>query len=56
MDYSEAHKVRFNTHILVGEDDDLWVSTRQRMDGEGEEITWVVFNREFLRKYFPDDI
>ncbi|XP_058757403.1 uncharacterized protein LOC131630660 [Vicia villosa] len=32
------------------------VGTRQRLGAIGEVITWVVFTREFLRKYFPEDV
>lgn len=56
MNCSEEQKVRFGTHMLVGEADDWWVSARNVLEGLGEEITWVVFSREFLRKYFPEDV
>ncbi|XP_058745996.1 uncharacterized protein LOC131618857 [Vicia villosa] len=32
------------------------LETRQRLEVAGEEITWVVFRREFLRKYYPEDV
>ncbi|XP_058756089.1 uncharacterized protein LOC131629318 [Vicia villosa] len=32
------------------------LETRQRLEANGEEITWVVFHREFLRKYFLEDV
>ena len=56
MDCSEARKVRFGTHMLVKEADDWWVETRHRLTATGEAITWAVFSREFLRKYFPEDV
>ena len=56
MDCSEARKVRFGTHMLVKEADDWWVETRRRLTAAGEAITWAVFSREFLRKYFPEDV
>ncbi|XP_058776259.1 uncharacterized protein LOC131650569 [Vicia villosa] len=31
-----------------------WLETRQRLEAAGEEITWDVFRREFLRKYYPE--
>ena len=56
MDYPEAQKVRLGTHMLAEEADDWWISTRQLLRATGEVITWVVFSREFLRKYFPEDV
>ena len=56
MECSEAQKVHFRTHMLVKEADDWWVETRHRLMAAGEVITWVVFSREFLRKYFPEDV
>ncbi|XP_058756896.1 uncharacterized protein LOC131630121 [Vicia villosa] len=56
MDCSDAQKVRFGTHMLAGETDDWWVATRQRLEGIGEAITWVVFHREFLVKYYLEDV
>ncbi|XP_058754430.1 uncharacterized protein LOC131627607 [Vicia villosa] len=42
------------THDLE-EADDWWVTTRAELDA-GITITWAIFKREFLRKYFPEDI
>ncbi|XP_058741098.1 uncharacterized protein LOC131613447 [Vicia villosa] len=42
--------------MLAVEADDWWLETRQRLEVAGEEITWVVFRREFLRKYCPEDV
>ncbi|XP_058775866.1 uncharacterized protein LOC131650153 [Vicia villosa] len=41
---------------MAGKVEDWWVGTRQRLETIGEVITWVVFTREFLRKYFPEDV
>ncbi|XP_058745873.1 uncharacterized protein LOC131618723 [Vicia villosa] len=30
--------------------------THQRLEVAGEEVTWIVFRREFLRKYYPEDV
>ena len=49
-------KVRYGTHMLAMEADDWWVGTRPRLEAAGEVITWDVFVREFLRKYFPEDV
>ena len=56
MDYSDAQKARFGTHMLARETDDWWVATRQRLEGTGEAITWVVFHREFLTRCYQEDV
>ncbi|XP_058721834.1 uncharacterized protein LOC131593372 [Vicia villosa] len=56
MDCTQAQKVRYGTHMLAVEADDWWLETRQRLEVAGEEITWIVFRREFLRKYYPEDV
>ena len=43
-------------HQLSEEADDWWVGTRQRLTLAGEVITWVVFSREFLGKYFLEHV
>ena len=48
--------VRFGTHMLAEEADDWWVSTQPILQNEGAVITWAVFRREFLRRYFPEDV
>ncbi|XP_058784063.1 uncharacterized protein LOC131658826 [Vicia villosa] len=56
MDCTQAQKVRYGTHMLAVEADDWWLATRQRLEAAGEEITWDVFRREFLRKYYPESV
>lgn len=56
MNCSEEQKVHFGTHMFAGEADDCWVSARRVLEGTGDEITWVVFCRKFLRNYFPEDL
>lgn len=56
MDCTETQKVHFGTHMLASEADDQWVSTLQWLNVANEEIAWTFFTREFLRKYFPEDI
>ncbi|XP_058766034.1 uncharacterized protein LOC131639567 [Vicia villosa] len=56
MDFTIDQKVWYGTHMLAVEADDWWLETRQRLEANGDEITWVVFRREFLRKYFPEDV
>ena len=56
MDCNEELKVRLGTHMLREEADDWWISTRYVWEATGEVVTWALFKREFLRKYFPEDV
>ncbi|XP_058783569.1 uncharacterized protein LOC131658274 [Vicia villosa] len=56
MDCTPAQKVRYGTHILAKEADDWWLEMLARLEFSGEEVTWNVFRREFLRKYYPEDV
>lgn len=56
MDCTLVQKIHYGTHKLSDEADDWWVDTRLRLETAGEEITWEVFRREFLRKYYPEDV
>ncbi|XP_058733536.1 uncharacterized protein LOC131605162 [Vicia villosa] len=56
LDCSAKQKVWYGTHMLAKEAKDWWLSIRQRLEAAGEVITWVFFNREFLRKYFLEDV
>src|SRR3954471_5345283 len=56
MDFTPGQKVRYGTHMLAVEANDWWLETRQRLEVTGEEVTWAVFRREFLRKYFLEDV
>ncbi|XP_058784805.1 uncharacterized protein LOC131659664 [Vicia villosa] len=56
IDCTPDQKVRYETHMLVVEADVWCLETRQRLEVVGEEIIWVVFHREFLRKYFSEDV
>src|SRR3954463_751465 len=56
MDCTPTQKVRYGTHMLAKEADDWWLETRRRLEAHGEEITWIAFRMEFLRKYFPEDV
>ena len=56
MDCTPVQKVRYGTHMLAVEANDWWLETCQRLEAAGEDVTWVVFRREFLRKYFPEDV
>ncbi|XP_058784235.1 uncharacterized protein LOC131659007 [Vicia villosa] len=56
MDCTQSQKIRYGTHMMAVEVDDWWLETRQRLEVAGEEITWVMFRREFMRKYYPEDV
>ena len=56
MQCTDAQMVRFGTHMLAEEADDWWVSTQPILQAEGAVITWAVFRREFLRRYFLEDV
>ncbi|XP_050881245.1 uncharacterized protein LOC127084776 isoform X1 [Lathyrus oleraceus] len=56
MDCTPAQKVRYGTHMLAVEADDWWLETHERLTVAGEVITWDVFRREFMRKYYPEDV
>ncbi|XP_050877262.1 uncharacterized protein LOC127081016 [Lathyrus oleraceus] len=56
MACTEAQKVQFGTHMLSGEAEDWWDNTRQILEAIGTKITWVVFRKEFLENYFPEDV
>ncbi|XP_058754808.1 uncharacterized protein LOC131627970 [Vicia villosa] len=56
MDCTPAQKVRYGTHMLAKEADDWWLETLARLEFSGEEVTWNVFRRELLRKYYPEDV
>ncbi|XP_050889718.1 uncharacterized protein LOC127095006 [Lathyrus oleraceus] len=56
MDCYEADKVQFGTHMLAKKADDWWINTRQVLGATFKVVTWVVFHRIFLRKYFPKDV
>ena len=56
MQCTEAQMVHFGTHMLADEADDWWVNTRTLLENGGERVTWAVFMREFLNRYFPKDV
>src|SRR4030067_482198 len=56
MQCSEAQIVRFGTHMLAEEADDWWVSVQPILENGGEVVTWAVFRREILNRYFPEDV
>ncbi|XP_058745908.1 uncharacterized protein LOC131618762 [Vicia villosa] len=56
MDCTPDQKVRYGTHMLAVEVDDWWLETRRRLEASGEEISWVVLRKKFLRKYFLEDV
>jgi len=55
MQCSEVQKVHFGTHLLAEEADDWLVSLLPILEQDGVVVTWAVFRREFLDRYFPED-
>ncbi|RHN40786.1 putative nucleotidyltransferase, Ribonuclease H [Medicago truncatula] len=56
MQCTEVQKVRFGTHQLAEEADDWWVSLLPTLEQDGAAVTWAVFRRDFLSRYFPEDV
>jgi len=56
MQCTEVQKVRFGTHMLDEEADDWWISLLPILEQDGVEVTWAVFRRDFLDRYFPEDV
>ena len=56
IDCAEDLKVRYGTYMLAEEVDNWWVATRIEMEQDGTVLNWAVFRRDFLRRYFPEDI
>src|SRR4051812_30607938 len=56
IDCAENLKVRYVTHMLSEEADDRWLATRAELHASGITVTWAIFKREFLRRYFPEDV
>ena len=52
----ERQKVAYGAYILVEEAEYWWENTRQCLEAEGQDVTWDVFKRVFLEKYFPEDV
>jgi len=42
--------------MLAEEADDSWVSTQPILKNGGGVVTWAMFRREFLNRYFPEDV
>ena len=53
---SDGKKVAFGTYTLVEEVEYWWENTHQCIEVEGQDVTWDVFKRVFLEKYFPEDV
>jgi len=41
---------------MAEEADDWWVSVLPILENGGGVVTWVVFRREFLNRYFSEDV
>jgi len=56
MQCTDIQMVRFVTHMLAEEADDWWVSVQPVLENGGVAVTWAVFRRELLNRYFPKDV
>jgi len=56
MQWNEIQRVRFGTHMFVEEADDWWVCILPTREHGGGVVTWAMFRREFLDRYFPEDV
>jgi hypothetical protein len=54
MQCTEDQKVCFGTNMLAEEVDDWWVSLLPILEQDGAVVTWAVFRREFLNRYFSE--
>ncbi|MCI59185.1 hypothetical protein A2U01_0080440, partial [Trifolium medium] len=55
MGCSEENKVTLGAYVLREEANHWWKNAKQRLGAGGAAITWEMFKREFLIKYFPAD-
>ncbi|XP_050916497.1 uncharacterized protein LOC127131625 [Lathyrus oleraceus] len=56
MAYAYAQKILYGAHMLSEEEKYWWDNARPRFEANGTMITWAVFKRELLEKYFPADV
>jgi len=56
MQCNEVQRVRFGTYMLAEEADDWWVSILPTLEQGGGVVTWAMFRREFLDRYFLEDV
>jgi len=56
MQCNEVQRVHFGTNMLAEEADDWWVSILPTLEQGGGVVNWAVFRREFLDRYFPEDV
>jgi len=56
MQCNEVQRVRFGTHILAEEADDWWVSILPTLGQGGGIVNLAVFRREFLDRYFSENV
>jgi len=56
MQCNEIQRVHFGTHMLAKEADDWWVSILPTLEQGGGVVTWAMFRREFLDRYFLEDV
>ncbi|XP_061350297.1 uncharacterized protein LOC133295474 [Gastrolobium bilobum] len=53
MGFPEAQKADYASYQLIGEASTWWTSARALLRAQNVDLTWAVFRRVFLDKYFP---
>ncbi|MCI62112.1 hypothetical protein A2U01_0083369, partial [Trifolium medium] len=56
MGCSEENMTTLGAYVLRDEANHWWKNSKQRIGAGGVVITWEMFKREFLMKYFPADV
>ncbi|XP_058774569.1 uncharacterized protein LOC131648857 [Vicia villosa] len=56
LGYFQRINPPYGTHMLAEETDDWWIAAKTELEAGGGAISWAVFRREFLRRYFPEDV
>ena len=53
---TDVQKATYAVFMLSGEAETWWKHARQVLGLEAGAVTWTVFKKSFLEKYFPEDI
>jgi len=52
----DADKVTFTTYAFLEDAENWWDDICHRLQVEGTNVTWALFQKRFLEKYFPEDV
>ncbi|XP_061339376.1 uncharacterized protein LOC133286051 [Gastrolobium bilobum] len=55
MECPDNQRLLYATYMLKGDASDWWLNTSRPLELQGHAITWPLFERHFLDKYFPRD-